>query len=370
MKKYIYLVLLLVVLFFAVLWLKDVVISNKLTKIFTIPVKVSGVGIDFLDVFKNDNRKLNLAHLAIGEGPAQVNLQKITITEIRQNKLRPNYCLDGHAAFEKFYLGSQSHDSCYGGIDFACVPYAMKEGDELNILLQNGKFKLGESDLSLYATVKGAETTFLSLNGSLSRGQLNKALACLNSDTDEIITEARVPNFTTFVTFAENLDPITTLMASGNFILYEGRFRTLDLLDSTFKALQLSNDTDKKESKKFDEIKGNFLVKDLNVNINNIVMNSTFYTANGYGKVAFNGDIDFRLNLQSIVSRLPTKTLKLDLLLPKGLIPIKITGTTEKPKVAPNPRGLVNGLTPPLINETINQIDEALGGGLKNLFNL
>jgi len=369
--KILIVVSLLAIAFYIFSLAKDILISNKLSKSMKMPVKLRGLGIGFNlnKLFSGDNTKIGLKYLAFGEGPARINLKDIEISKIKKNINKSGSCIDGYASFKKFYMGSKSHKSCFGGIEFVCVPYSIKKGEQINIGLRNGQFKLGDSDLKLSGNFVRTTSTEVDLSGSLSRGDLKKTLACLNLDTDKIETQASLPKFSGSFISSEKTNIVQSLNATGNFILYQGKFKTLDLIKPVLKELKLLNELGKQDTKEFDEIIGDFLIKDKEVNLSNLQYDAGYYAVNGYGKIGFNGDLDLNLNLKGIESILPIKTLMVDKVLPKGLIPIKVKGTLEKPIVSPNPFGILNSVAPPVLNETLNQIDKVLNLDLKKFSN-
>lgn len=370
-KNILIFVIIFLVILFVVLKVKDIIISQKLTSITGITIEIKNLGFDLLQVFSNDPKSFSLSHLSVGEDKTKVNMEDIKFEKLRKNEESPDYCLDGHAKFGKFNMGHLAHNSCSGGIDFYCLPYAADETKHLNLLLENGHFDLGDSTLLANGSVKWFENNGVHTNfsGSLSRGVLSETLKCLNSNTDEIKAKLEIPNFSLHVISAKDIDSSKNFTANGDFNLYQGRFQSLDIIKPVFRQFKLAKDLEQKDTKKFNKISGLFSVENEVVNFSNLYMDGGLYGANGKGKIDFNGDIDFKLNIKGVESLIPAKALRIDALLPKGLIPILITGTTEEPKVKLNPLGLINTISAPVITDSLRATDKALGATLNKIFN-
>lgn len=352
-------VILALVFFF---YAKDQILSYQLSKDFKMPIKVRGMNFNLSKLFSKDQPKLTLKLLTVGENEATINLENIEITQIRKNAYQPNYCLDGHAKAEKIYLGHRPISGCSGALDFICVPYAPNKQNNPHIILSNAIFNLGNSTLrasGIVDTDLQTEISKVQVRGNLSRGALNKTLACLNADTDEVVAEAEVPNFEFSFSAGEKIDPVTNITGQGNFNLYQGEFKFINLIEPIVAELK-SKPTDSStvnQGDNFEKITSNFSIRDQKIYLSNLLLSNRLYSASGQGSIDFNNQMEFGIFVQGLDKVLPMKAYQM---LPGGTIPLKITGKTDKPQIRPDLVGALGQVASQAVNEAINEAGKAL----------
>lgn len=362
-------VLVLVVLVLVLGFIKDQVVSDQLSKNLKMPVTVRGIS--FMKVFQKNFSELSLGLLAVGEGESKISFENIRIDNIRKNANQPGFCLDGKIIAKRIFMGASSHSYCSGGLDFYCVPYLVSD-KETAITLKNIKVNLGKSLLSSQGSVyvnPKTETTRVDLSGDLSRGKINETLSCLNSESDEIDSEFEVPHFYGTVTVkdaADPLDTINTMKASGNFNLYQGKIKALNIIEKVLDSFDTNVDKEgTDEGDKFLKVNSNFSVADAKLNLTNLSMQGSSYSVSGQGSI---GMIDEKLNFSVWLSGLNNfvSSSSLKYLPRQGSIPVKITGTIEKPDVKPDVAAAVKEAAK---EEMINQANKLIDKGLGKLFN-
>lgn len=360
-KFLVILVIVLILIAIVFNYAKDQIISYQLSKDFKMPIKVRGVNFNLGKAFKKQSEKITLKLLAVGEGDATINLENIEITNIRKNSNQPNYCLDGHALAEKIYLGHKATPGCSGALDFACVPYIPDKQKNPHILISNALVKLGNSNLRASGVVDTdmkTEISTVQVHGALSRGALNKTLACLNADTDQITAEAEVPNFEISFDAAEKIDPSTNIRGHGNFNLYQGEFKFINLIEPIIEHLKSSPDASKTtQGDNFDKLSSNFAIRDQKLYLSNLALSNRLFSATGQGSIGFNNQMDMSILVYGVDKILPTKFGQV---LPGGTVPLKITGPTEKPQIRPDMAGVVGQMAGEAVNQAINKAGEAL----------
>lgn len=346
-------------------FIKDKIVSHELSKNLKMPVVVRGIS--FLKIFEKNFSELSLKALTLGEGDAKVNFQNLKINNIRKNKKQPNFCLDGNVTAKRIFMGSSSHSYCSGGLDFYCVPYLITN-KETAITLKNIQVNLGKSLLSSQGSVYVNpinESTRVDLSGKLSRGEIKETLSCLNSSTDEISSEFEVPHFYGTVTIQENIDPITNLAASGSFNLYQGKIKTINIIERVLDSFNKNLDRENTDSgDEFQQLSSNFKVQDTKLYLNNLSMQGNSYSVSGQGYIGMvNQELNFTLWLNGLDNFVSSDSLKY---LPrKGSIPVKINGTIEKPNLKPDLSGAVNEVVK---QEVLRQTNKLIDKGLGKLF--
>lgn len=355
-------VLVVALLLLFVFYIKDEIISMKLSKDFKMPIKVRGVNFNIGKLFSNEEqKKISLKLLAVGEGEATINLENIEINQIKKNNYQPNYCLDGHALAEKIYLGHRAIDGCSGTLDFMCVPYVPTKEKNPHIILSNVAFKLGNSRLNANGVIDTdmkTEISAVQLRGALSRGALNKTLACLNADTDQVTAEAEVPGFELNFSASDKVDPLTNITGQGHFNLYQGEFKFINLLEpiiSYLKAQPSSGTSDQGDN--FDKLSSDFSMGSQKIYLSNLSLSNRLFSATGQGYIGFNNSLDMSILVHGIDKVIP---VKLGQVLPGGTIPLKITGRTDKPQIRPDVIGVAGQLAGEAVNQALNQAGKAL----------
>lgn len=302
-------VALLVIVFFV--YVKDEIISFQLTRDFKMPIKVRGMNFNLAKLFEKDARKITLKLLAIGEGESTINLENIEISNINKNNYQPNYCLDGHVNAEKIYLGHRVIPGCSGALDFICVPYAPDKEKNPHIILSNALIKLGNSNLKgsgVVDTDMKTEVSNIQLRGTLSRGALNKTLACLNADTDEVVAEAEVPGFQLSFSASDKIDPLTNITGQGNFNLYQGQFKFINLIEPIVNELKSTPDPTKtSQGDNFDKLSSNFSIRDQKIYLSNLLLSNKLFSANGQGYIGFDNHMDLSIFVNGLNKIIPTK---------------------------------------------------------------
>ncbi len=350
--------ILILVFFF---YVKDQIISYQLTKDFKMPIKVRGANFNLAKSFSKEQRKITLKLLAVGEGEATINLENIEITRIAKNTYQPNYCLDGHAAAEKIYLGHRAISGCSGGLDFICVPYIPEKQKNPHIIISNALLTLGNSNLHANGVVDTdmkTEVSIVQLHGALSRGALNKTLACLNADTDQIRAEVEVPKFELSFSASDKIDPLTNITGQGSFNLYQGEFKFINLIKPIIDSLKVSSESSEVEQgDNFDKLSSNFSIRDQKVYLSNLSLSNKLLSATGQGSIGFDNNMDLSIFVHGLDRIVP---LKVGQVLPGGTIPLKITGRTDKPQIRPDLVGAVGQVATQAVNEALNKAGEAL----------
>ncbi len=341
---------------------KDQIISYQLSKDFKMPIKVRGMNFNLSKLFKKDQQKITIKLLAVGENEATINLENIEISQIRKNAYQPEYCLDGHAVAEKIYLGHRPIPGCSGALDFICVPYSPDKQKNPHIILSNAQFRLGNSNLNASGIVDTdlkTEISNVQVRGSLSRGALNKTLACLNADTDEVAAEAEVPSFEFSFSASDKVDPLTNITGQGNFNLYQGEFKFINLIEPVISELK-SNSTDAStvsQGDNFEKVTSNFSIRDRKIYLSNLLLSNRLYSASGQGSIGFDNYMDMSVFVQGLDKVLP---VKVNQMLPGGTVPLKITGRTDKPQIKPDLVGALGQVASQAVNEALNEAGKAL----------
>ncbi len=342
-------------------FVKDQILSYQLSKDFKMPIKVKGMNFNLAKLLSKDQQKISLKLLAVGEGEATINLENIEITRIAKNTHQPNYCLDGHAVAEKIYMGHRAIAGCSGGLDFICVPYMPDKQKNPHILISNALLKLGNSNLranGIVDTDMKTEVSTVQLRGALSRGALNKTLACLNAGTDQIVAEAEVPGFEFNFSAGEKVDPVTNITGQGSFNLYQGEFKYINLIEPVIEYLKSSPDATKtSQGDNFDKVSSNFSIRDQKVYLSNLSLINRLFSATGQGSIGFNNVMDLSIFVHGIDKILPTKVGQV---LPGGTIPLKITGRTEKPHIRPDLVGAMGQVANQAVNQALDQASKAI----------
>ncbi len=351
-------VILILIFFF---YVKDQIISYQLTKDFKMPIKVRGMNFNLAKVFTKDQKKITLKLLAVGEGEATINLENIEIARIAKNTYQPNYCLDGHATAEKIYMGHRAIAGCSGGLDFICVPYLPDKQKNPHIIISNALLRLGNSNLHANGVVDTdmkTEVSSVQLHGALSRGVLSKTLACLNADTDQITAEAEVPSFELSFSASDKIDPLTNITGQGNFNLYQGEFKYINLIAPIIEHLKVAPDASKtSQGDNFDKISSNFSIHDQKIYLSNLSLTNRLFSATGQGSIGFNNMMDMSMFIQGVDKFLPTKVGQV---LPGGTVPLKITGRTDKPQIRPDLVGAMGQVATQAVNEALGKAGKAL----------
>jgi len=347
-------------------FIKDQVVSSQLSKNLKLPVTVRGLS--FLKIFEKNFSELSLKLFAVGEGETKISFEDLKIANIRKNSKQPNFCLDGKVIAERVFMGASSRSYCSGGLEFYCVPYLISD-QGTSITLKNIKVNLGKSLLSSQGSVyvdPKTETTRVDLSGNLSRGEIKETLACLNSGTDQIDSEFEVPHFYGTVTVKDNVDPINTLNASGNFNLYQGKIKALNIIEKVLDNFNTKLEKEgTEEGDKFHQLSSNFSVKDTKLYLNSLMIQGNSYSVTGQGYIGMvNQELDFNIWLNGLDNFVSSNSLKY---LPRnGSIPVRITGTVEKPNVKPDIAGAVKEAAK---EEAVNQVNKLIDKGLGKLFN-
>lgn len=345
-------------------FIKDQVVSDQLSKNLKMPVKVRGIS--FMKVFQRNFSEFGLSLLSIGEGDAEIRFEDLKVADVKPNAKQPGFCVDGKVIAKRMSMGGSARSYCSGALEFYCAPYIISDKGT-SIALRNIKVNLGQSVLSSQGSVyvePKTETTKVNLSGKLSRGKVNEMLSCLNSDTDEIEAEFEVPYFSGNVTVKEDIDPLTTLKASGNFNLYQGRIKALNIIESVLDKFEHKIDAENTDAgDEFLKLSSNFSVRDAKVYLSNLVMQGSSYSVSGQGSMGMiSQELDFSIWLNGLNNFVSSSSLKY---LPRnGGIPVKITGTVEKPDVKPDLAGAVREAAK---EEVVNQANKLLEKGLGKL---
>ena len=224
-----------------------------------------------------------------------------------------------------------------------------------NTSIQNIRLNLGKTTIitNLKLIKKKDDKLFVSAIGRIEKGPINDVLACLNLHQDDLIAIAEVPKFSISTLINDGEIVMDSIAGSGDLILYNGKFKLIDIVKPIINKFARQNDeqSDLEDSKNFDKLTAHFNIKNKTVELKNIKFKNFYANAKGKGKIGFDSKIDFDLYIAGLDNYLPIEKLKLDYLLPQGLMPVKIRGTIDKPIIFPNPIDLPNSLKPGIINK-------------------
>lgn len=361
----------LILLIFLINFIKDRIISWELSKIFKMPVTVSGINFNLNKIFTSD-RKLEIDHIAFGEDQAQINFKKLKFESIIKNSNHPDYCFDGTASFEKVYIGGIDKGTCSGRFNLTCIPYKKRDDLETNIIVRNGKVKIKDTYLTVNANINtpSEKITKVSMNGNLERTYLANILSCMNMESKGVESDVVVPNFQANLEAGEDIDPMKTLTSAGNFILYQGKFTKLDLLGPILDELKIPSNLSGEERKSFDQVTGNFYLANQVTTLNDVKYNSDYLSVNAHGTADFLGNIDFQATAKPLFANIPSKkiqSLPIGSILPQGLVYLRITGTAEAPKVRPDLKAaVVDTVKTKVLDKVLSKVDKSLNKTLNS----
>lgn len=243
--------------------------------------------------------------------------------------------------------GNPSPENCNASFDYV---FSKQNINLPNIDLSFGKTKIF-SDLEIIKEEKNKLK--LNLTGLVRKGPVNDALTCLNLKQDDLIALVEIPKFS-FSMNLENGKLLTdSIYGSGNIILYNGKFKLINIIKPVICKFSCKDDKeiDLEDSNNFDTLTANFKIKNETIKLNDIRFKNSYANAKGKGKISFDSKIDFDLYLAGLDTYLPIETLKLNYLLPQGLMPVKISGSIYKPIVFPNPMSLPQSMKPGIIDK-------------------
>lgn len=372
-KKFIFIAIVITIiglLIFLFNFIKDAIVSFQLSQMLKMPVSASGVNFNFNKIFTTD-KKLKINHLVLGDDAAKINLQNLQFDTVTRNNSNPNYCFDADARFEKFYLGMFPGGDCEGIFHLTCIPFReYPKGKSTNIHIRNGRVRINDSYLNINADVSSPnkDVTNVNLSGNLEQTELKNILACLNASTDEVKGEIVIPHFNASYTASEEVEPQESLIGSGNFVMYQAKFRVLDLVKPILKKLQIPT-SGVEDTKEYDQITGDFNIANENMNLSNVIITSDYVSVVAQGKVDFEQNINFTARAQPRFSNLPSKTLQrinVNNILPQGIIYLTITGTTEKPEIKSDLNATVGNA---IKTKALTEVENRLNNAMNKLFN-
>lgn len=256
-------------------------------------------------------------------------------------------------SLKNFQIGKNTHaNNCHLRLEPKWSAITSKEISFEKISGQFGAAKL-RARLGLKPKKFG---TLLKLSGQLSRASINDVLNCLDLSEDEVDGEITIPNFYAQVKFDQNGLPLaSSVKGHGDLVLHQGKFKFLNLVSPVVSALNpFPRQDDKIEHEKsFDQINAKFVIENEIVQLEDIKFDSTYMSASGSGEISFDSEMDIELFAKGLEKYIPFDKILLDQVLPRGLVPIRVSGRLEDPKVRPSVTAIPKNLTPKLFDRVV-----------------
>jgi uncharacterized protein involved in outer membrane biogenesis len=174
-------------------------------------------------------------------------------------------------------------------------------------------------------------------SGSMAGVRINEMLAALAAMDDKVYGVAEIPQYQ--IRFAgENAQQIReSLQGTGRVTIGEGRIAFFDLFSTIEqKAKQLlAGESPKEGATNFLRFQSSFAIKDQQVQMPDLLLESAEHRVTGQGYVTFDEALHFDLVAQvsgalaSLIGGKPNASGQLH-----SSVPVKVRGTTESPKVS------------------------------------
>lgn len=197
----------------------------------------------------------------------------------------------------------------------------------------------------------------LKVSAKVSRSDISDLMKCFDLSQDEITSQVEIPQLYFQMRFSENGVALQkSIKAHGDLILYQGKFKFLDIVSPVVNLLNPFNEpvSELKETKSFDKVTANFLVEKEKVLLEDIHFDSTYVSATGKGEIDFASNMDIELFAKGLEKYIPFDRILLDQVLPRGLVPIRVRGRLEDPKVRPSVTAIPKNLSPKLFDKVLD----------------
>lgn len=351
-KTFIFLVIFMIVLLVGSIYIKEFLVSIKLSKIFSAPVTVHNINFDLEKIYSL--RSVKIGALEIGKGDTKFFLRDIFIHDIKPNLNSSYKCVDGIMEVENIFVKKDLGSNCDATLKFNCIALG-KTPEFFTINIPDLKVNVNQkaaANSSLDINVHKKKSAELNFHGTLNSADLKSVMKCLGNEVDSNY-QAKVPHFDIRLFFH---DKTYELSGRGNFILTGDRekiYAEIKKFIDGIKNIDFRNKGKREENR----VEGIFDLDKEKATLSKVSFDSEYFNAYGEGDMFYNNNVDMFFSVNLIENFMPFKIKVMNQILPSGQLPIKVEGTQLKPKIRFSISNMQKTYTPPIF--------ETLGKGTK-----
>ncbi|MGH9722742.1 MAG: AsmA family protein, partial [Bryobacteraceae bacterium] len=208
----------------------------------------------------------------------------------------------------------------------------------IQITIDDAKLRLSKGEWSGKASIElsGSATKGRS-QGSIHNVDINELLSSFTESGDKLQGTAEISSYSLQFTGKDAGAIRNSLRGSGKVALSQGRVSALDLLASLEKALSRSQqEADaSKGATQFTTLNAGVNIGDARIQVNGLALDAPTLQARGNGVIGFDHSLSFDLTTEvgGNVARIANQLLRSQS--DRVTLPVKISGTTDAPKVRP-----------------------------------
>ncbi len=362
LKLSIFVVILTLVLILGSKYIKEFLVSVKLSKIFSAPVVVHNINFDLEKI--HTLKSVKIGALEIGEGDTKFFLRDIFIHNIKPNPNSAYKCVDGIMEVENIFVKKDLGSNCNSTLKFKCISLG-KTPEFFTIHIPDLKVNVNKESAAsstLDINVHKKKSAELNFHGMLNEADLKSIMKCLGNEFDGNY-QARVPHFDIRMFFH---DKTYELSGRGNFILTGDREKIYAEIKNFIDGIK-SIDFRNKAKKELNRVEGIFDLDKEKATLSKVRFDSEYFNAYGEGKMFYNNKIDMFFSVNLIENFMPFKIKVMNQVLPSGQLPIKVAGTQIRPKIRFSISNMQKTYIPPVFQAIEQRTKRLLKSALQNI---